>query len=64
VKRLFSALKITKSDLRASVKEDIADATVHYSLNSTNEFQFFCHTIPIAVTLKLNCSVFHDSNSC
>jgi len=28
VKRLFSALKITKSDLRASLKEDSADATL------------------------------------
>jgi len=30
----------------------------------TNEFRYFCRTIPIAVALKLNCSVFRNSNSC
>jgi len=57
---IFSALKIIKYDFRASAKEDM----LHYSLKRTYEFRFFCRTIPITVTLKLNCSVFRNSNSC
>jgi len=35
---------------------------LHYSAKRTNEFRFFCRTIPItdAVTLKLSCSVFRN----
>ena len=44
------------------MKDDIADATLF--LKRANEFCFFRRTTPVAVALKLNCSVFRNRNSC